>query len=153
MEIIKIKKSEIYKIKPLWEGLNRQHLENSSNFKHHFELFTFEQRVELLSGKDQVVIYAAQINSNLAGYCIASIEHDTGEIDSIFIQEVYRGKGVGRKLMQYALSWLETFECRSINVAVAAGNESVLPFYEKIGFRERVRVLQLKKDECGEHNE
>jgi ribosomal protein S18 acetylase RimI-like enzyme len=35
--------------------------------------------------------------------------------------------------------------CSAILVTVADGNEAALPFYEKLGFRVRRTVLQLKK--------
>ena len=145
MEIIEINKAEISKIEDLWVELNSYHGEKSSHFKFHFESFTFEKRIERLLTKEHLVIYVAEINSNPVGYCIATVNENLGEIDSIFIKKEHRGNNLGHKLIQKALSWLNKFKCDVINVFVAEGNESALPFYEKFGFRERYRVLQIMK--------
>jgi ribosomal protein S18 acetylase RimI-like enzyme len=145
MEIIEIKRDEIFKIADLWEELNVHHGKRSSYFKSHFASFTFKKRIEQLLKKEHLAIFAAQTNSDLVGYCIASVNSDFGEIDSIFVKKEYRGKNIGYELTQKALSWLNEFECDAINVSVAEGNESALPFYEKFGFRERFRVLQIRK--------
>ncbi|MBN1267122.1 MAG: GNAT family N-acetyltransferase [Anaerolineales bacterium] len=144
MEIVEIKKAEIAKIKVLWEELNAYHRERSTHFKAHFASFTFEKRIEKLQVKDQLVIYAAEIDSELVGYCIATVKGKIGEIDSLYIQKEYRGDNLGRKLTEKALSWLNKFECDEIYVYVAEGTEPVLPFYETLGFRERYRVLQIR---------
>ena len=56
----------------------------------------------------------------------------------------YQGRGVGRKLAESGLAWLKRQGCRYSDVLVAGGNESVLPFYEKLGFCVRGTVLRLK---------
>jgi ribosomal protein S18 acetylase RimI-like enzyme len=145
MKIIEIEKAEIHKIKDLWEELNSFHYKKSSHFKFHFECFTFEKRIERILTKEHLMIYAAEINSDFVGYCIATVNGNIGEIDSIFIKKEHRGKHLGYKLTQKALSWLNKFDCDVINVYVVEGNESALPFYKKFGFRERFRVLQIKK--------
>jgi ribosomal protein S18 acetylase RimI-like enzyme len=145
MKIVEIEKAEIHKIKNLWEELNSCHGEKSSHFKSHFESFVFEKRIERLLAKEHLVIYAAESNSELVGYSIATVDGNLGEIDSIFVKKAHRGNNLGHRLTEKALSWLSQFDCDAINVHVAEGNESALPFYEKHGFRERYRVLQLKK--------
>ena len=102
MEIIEINKEEILKIKELWKELNSYHCERSSYFKFHFKSFTFEKRIEGLLKKEHLVIYAAEIDSVLVGYCIATVIGNLGEIDSIFIKKEHRGKNLGHKLTQKA---------------------------------------------------
>ena len=91
MEIIEIKKAEISILKGLWEELNSHHGEKSSHFKFYFKSFTFEKRIEKLLTKEHLVIYAAEINSDLVGYCIATVNGNLGEVDSIFVKKEHRG--------------------------------------------------------------
>ena len=148
MEIVEIEKSEVMKIKGLWNQLNALHWEKSSHFKSHFESFTFKKRIERLFAKKNVAIFAAQINSDEpVGYCMATENEGVGEIDSIFVKDEFRGNGFGKKLTQKAITWLDRFHCHEINVRVAEGNESVLLFYEQFGFKERFRVLQIQTPE------
>lgn len=144
MDIIEIPKDRIYEIEQLWCELNAHHHKNSKNFKGHFASFTFSERLKKLNAIDELVIFAAQIDSDLVGYCIASFSNDVGEIDSLYIKPKFQGALLGQKLTEAALSWLSRFDCSHINVAVAEGNEKAIPFYEKFGFKERFHILQIK---------
>jgi diamine N-acetyltransferase len=144
MEIIEIDREDIGRIKGLWESLNAHHARKSRYFRDRFEALTFERRFDRLLAKEHLVIYAASKGPELVGYCVATESESRGEIDSLYIREEYRGRDLGRKLTEKALSWLEQFECDEVILYVAEGNESVLPFYEKLGFRERYRVLQIR---------
>jgi Acetyltransferases len=139
--------AELSRIAPLWEQLNAQHLKNSQNFKEHYHAQTFESRSAKFRalGGGCVHIGAAQTpDGALAGYCICTCEGDAGELDSIYIEAQYRGKGVGRRLAEDGVAWLKAKGCRGIIVTVADGNEQAFGFYERLGFRVRKTVLWLK---------
>ena len=144
MKIIAIGRDEIGIIKTLWEGLNAHHLLKSTHFKKHFSKFTFEKRVEGLNKRDCLIAYVAQNNSKNIGYCIATVDGPNGEIDSLFVESVYRGKGVAEELVSHALKWLEEQKCETVRVSIAEGNEDTLDFYRRFGFAERLTVMQLK---------
>ena len=69
------------------------------------------------------------------GYCVATIAADgTGEINSIFIAESLRGRGIGDALMLRCLAWMDDHAVQSRKLDVAAGNEEVFGFYAQYGF-------------------
>ena len=142
MKIKAITRDEISSIKTLWEGLNAYHLSRSTHFKDHFSEFTFEKRMEALKKRGCFITYVAEENGENIGYSIATVDGLVGEIDSLFVSEPHRGKGVGEELMSLALKWLEGQECKTIRISIAEGNESVLDFYRKFGFAERFVVMQ-----------
>ncbi len=142
MKIRTITRDEINCIKTLWESLNAHHLSRSTNFKKHFSKLTFEKRMEVLKKRDRFITYVAEENGESVGYCIATVNGLAGEIDSVFVNEPHRGKGVGEKLMSLALEWLEEQECETIKGSIAEGNENVLGFYRRFGFAERFIVMQ-----------
>ncbi len=142
MKIKPITRDEISSIKTLWENLNAHHLSRSTQFKDHYSKFTFEKRMGDLKKRDRLIAYVAEDNGKNVGYCIATIDGLIGEIDSLFVNESHRGKGVGKKLISLALEWLEGQECESIKVSIAEGNENVLEFYRRFGFAERLIVMQ-----------
>ena len=131
-------------IRRLWEALNAHHLSHSTHFTHHFSTFRFEDRVEALKKRDQFIAYVAECNHKRIGYCIATVDDRAGEIDSLFLDAAYRGKGYGKALMELALKWLEDQHCETIRVSIAEGNERVLDFYRRFGFAERFVVMQRK---------
>jgi GNAT superfamily N-acetyltransferase len=130
-------------VRPLWEKLNEHHLVRSPDFRRHYEEMTFESRKEDLLRKERLRVILAAAGHETIGYCFCSIEGDTGEIDSIFVDEPYRRSGVGETLVHRALDWLEAGGARKKIVAVAAGNEAAIPFYEQFGFVPRLTVLEL----------
>jgi diamine N-acetyltransferase len=139
---------DINTIKTLWEELNQLHLIDSIYFKDHYHNFTFQKRVQKFLNKEEKNIFIEIVkteNGIPVGYCISTIEDTIGEIDSICINNLYRGKGLGEKLVKNGLSWLKSKNCKPIKLAVSHGHESVLGFYEKLGFYPRMTYLEFKE--------
>jgi ribosomal protein S18 acetylase RimI-like enzyme len=147
LKIIAINRDEIGIIKSLWEGLNAHHLSKSTYFKKHFSEFTFEKRMEGLDKRERLIAYVARENGEDIGYCLATTDGLNGEVDSLFVEAAYRGRGVGEELMSHALKWLEEQKCETVRVSIAEGNESALGFYRRFGFAERLTVMQLTERE------
>lgn len=136
---------QAHRIKHLWQRLNELHQDNSMYHKNHFASFTFEDRMSDLAGRDKLKIFCAFREENLFAYCLASIDGDEGEIDSLFVEKNSRISGVGSKLMEMAEVWFEAENITKITVSVAHGNEKALPFYNKHGFYERMILLTREK--------
>jgi diamine N-acetyltransferase len=145
----RIQSRDIEIIKPLWEKLLLHHQEKSADFKYFYSTFTFEIRIKNLVAlpDDNLFIETAEDESGvIAGYCITSIKADgTGELDSIYIEDSFRTRGIGGRLVNDSLEWMKKRGCTKITVSVANGNEEAMPFYEKFGFRHRLSVLELRK--------
>jgi diamine N-acetyltransferase len=141
---------QIDKIAPLWQELNKQHLNLSPYFKDYYKTLTFEDRKRAILQRalgGEVRIELAYNDENvLVGYCVSSIDKvQTGEIDSIFVIGECRGQGIGAKLMEKALEWLKTKGSKKNIVSVAVGNEMAYVFYEQFGFYPRRTLLEQKK--------
>jgi ribosomal protein S18 acetylase RimI-like enzyme len=131
-------------IRPLWEGLNAHHLVRSPNFRGHYEQMTFEARKKDLLKKERLQIILAVRGGSPVGYCVCTISAEgDGEIDSIYVEDGYRRSGIGEELMTRAIAWLDAGGAKKKIVAVAAGNEAAIPFYESFGFVPRMTVLQM----------
>lgn len=144
MHTVELENRQYGLIKGLWEKLNRLHGELSTHFKDHFATFTFDTRLAQFCEKEHKAIFTVMKDGLCVAYVMVSIDHGTGEIDSIFVDEQFRGKGLGASLMEKALSWLDDHACRTIRVSVAEGNEPAMGFYRNFGFFERFTVLQRK---------
>lgn len=145
MEIIELDRNRIEEIAPLWEQLREHHALKSSHFQARFESLTFAERVSTLQMKEKLTIFVArdEAGSNI-GYCIASIWHHGGEIDSLFVIPACQKSAVGRHLMEAALAWLRKSDCQRVTISVAEGNEETFPFYAKFGFKPRLQVLEMQ---------
>ena len=146
-EIIKeLSLDQADQIEPLWQQLNTLHHRKSVHFKDHFAGFTFSDRLEQLHTRDGVTIFLALVDTKKVGYCLSSIHGDTGEIDSIYIEEPWRNSGIGEHLVHKALQWFKTNGIHQFTVSVAYGNEEAIPFYKKFGFKPRYLVMTTDSD-------
>ncbi len=134
-------------IKPLWEKLNQLHLDLSQNFKSRFQNKTWESRKSYLIKKSKEIIidYVTDDKNYIIGYCISTIDRENekiGEIDSIYIDKIYRKTGIGEQLMNRAIDWLILKETKTQKLDVGAGNEQVIEFYKHFDFYPVNIVLQ-----------
>jgi ribosomal protein S18 acetylase RimI-like enzyme len=147
----KLNLSQLSEIRPLWEALNQIHGEDSVCFKDHYARFTFEKRSarrETMSEEDVLILVAENAGQQLIGYCVSTIDKQKlGEIDSLYVSPEFRGCGVGRTFTVRSLEWLQSNRCKPIRLAVSYGHESVLPFYQTIGFYPQLTILEYKDKE------
>ena len=81
--------------------------------------------------------YAEYIeNDKVIGTLKYSLIYDRMEIDNIFVDETYRGKGIGNKLMSYLVSMAISERVENITLEVRVSNIIARNLYKKFGFRE-----------------
>lgn len=134
-------------IRSLWEKLNQLHYELSPDFKVRFNSLTWETRKSKLIEKAQEILieFALDTNDKVIGYCISTIDkmdNTIGEIDSIFIEEKYRGQGIGKELMKNASNWFHSNNVLTQKILIGVGNEKVIEYYKEFGFYPLHIVLQ-----------
>ncbi len=149
MEYRSITIEELDVIKPMWEALNRLHEEDSSYFKERYAQTTFAMRCKKFYDFDEMNIHivVAYDKDEAVGYVISTISKDyTGELESLYLNDFYRGKGYGKILVEKSMEWMKLKSSKRIVLAVAEGHESVLDFYKKLGFFPRLTYLEYKPD-------
>lgn len=134
-------------VQPLWEKLNKHHEINSNNFSDRFRNLKFEVRKNKFINDENLEVKIDLIKekdkAEYIGYCISTINKDLiGEIDSLFVEKEYRKYGLGDKLMNRALEWLDSNQVKTKIIGVAEGNENVLEFYKRYGFYKRRVILE-----------
>lgn len=152
VEYREIDVGELESLRPLWEQLNAYHARIAGRFSGDFESYTFDERIRRLVAEksDLHILVAENEDGHRIGYAIGSIaEAGTrrrGELDSIFVEEEYRGGGIGEELARRILEWVDSHEPHSVVIAVVTGNERALPFYERLGFAPRAYTLRRVPD-------
>ncbi len=116
------------------------------------EKFDAEKEVKLFIQKTKESegrIFILEVDGSIAGYGIASVvkfeEHDfvnkfptkQGYIDTFFIKEEYRGKGVADTLMNALEKYFRSIGCEFSSVACVAANDAARNFYAKMGYGEQ----------------
>lgn len=133
-------------LKELWDELNQMHAEKSVHFKGYYQNFTFEERKQVLLKHAQggeVLVVIAFDGASKIGLCAATFGDKRGTIESLYVRPKYRKERVGAALIEQVLAWLKERDPATINLRVAVGNEEVLGFYARYGFKPRTMELQL----------
>ena len=75
----------------------------------------------------------------LAGYAIAHVGGDEGEILNLGVAPAYRGRGLGRALVERMLAELRGRGARAVYLEVRESNVVARRLYESLGFAEVAR--------------
>ncbi|ARF09946.1 acetyltransferase GNAT family protein [Indivirus ILV1] len=78
-------------------------------------------------------VIVVEHNNILIGYLIGEYDNNNFNILSIGVQEKYRSKGIGKKLIGYILEFVKT-SCNYITLHVHDLNKNGINFYKKNGF-------------------
>jgi ribosomal protein S18 acetylase RimI-like enzyme len=101
--------------------------------------------VEKYRGK----IWFAQDDETVIGYVIGAIweqneknkleigPHTLGEVLELFVEEKYRGQGIGTKMLAMMEDYFKEKQCDSMWISVFAPNNPAHELYEKFGFTDR----------------
>lgn len=132
----------------LWKKIRRHHRDHSTHFKKQIDEMTWEERKrELLeiSAKGGLLVELVKETTKgvIVGYCLTSLDKEKhGEIESIYLEPDYRGQGIGMKLIEGALAWLDSRGALQIQLSIGAGNEEVIGFYRLFGFEIRATIME-----------
>jgi ribosomal protein S18 acetylase RimI-like enzyme len=148
IRLIQGDESRLDDVRQLWQRLNQHHMERSPCFKGYYEAMTFVKRKAMFQqkaarGEMLVEVAVDSETGERVGYCISSLDQErTGEVESIYVLEAYRGRGIGDALMRSALEWMQQKGAAKKTVIVAAGNEQAFGFYERYGFHIRKTMME-----------
>lgn len=65
-------------------------------------------------------------------------------LEDVIVRNEYRGKGLGRRLVEHALAWAKTEGITRVTLLADRDNEAALRFYRKMGF-EHSHMVVLRK--------
>ncbi|NND00119.1 MAG: GNAT family N-acetyltransferase [Gammaproteobacteria bacterium] len=140
-----IARADIGLIEPLWDELKAHHQQRTASFDAYYLQIGFQKRKAELLSKDQLLILVAGDIGCELGFCVASVNNGAGEVESLYVRPQSRHQRVGSTLMQHALAWLSTQNSAPIRLLIGEGNEAVIAYYHKLGFRKRATMMELCK--------
>lgn len=135
-------------VEPLWIGLREHHKVRSEHFRNEFENISFDIRKKMLEDKayeGSVLVEVAEDSDTgkAVAYCISSVNRlKQGELESIFVEAEYRGRGIGDRLIKRSIDWMDEAGAYAKVIAVVTGNEKALGFYARYGFLPRQYILK-----------
>lgn len=99
----------------------------------------------LLAGYTNVVLDRA---GEVVGYGIMSVAAGEAHLLNICVVKEYRGRGIGRGLLNYLLRRARTFRADRLFLEVRPSNESALSLYRQMGFE----MLGVRQDYYKAHD-
>lgn len=72
----------------------------------------------------------------ICGYGCLRLIAGEGEIERIAVLPAYRGRGLGKKLMEAMVAFARNQDVHSVTLEVRSGNEPARNLYKSYGFRE-----------------
>lgn len=99
----------------------------------------------------KTTIFLAELDSEVVGYISINLldksEYTHGGnravIDDLFVLRKYRKKGIGRALFKKARGHLKDKKVENISISVSSNNIPAIKAYEKFGFKETVKKMNL----------
>jgi ribosomal protein S18 acetylase RimI-like enzyme len=99
---------------------------------------------------ESTVVFLAESDGKVAGYLAGRhlkgaplLKSDTAELESIFVNEEFRGSGIGTSLVDSFLLWAKERGAGRAKVVAYFGNESARRFYERHGFASKSVTLDM----------
>ena len=100
--------------------------------------------------------YLAKVNKKYAGFTIFTMAYGSFSamprmfVEDIFLLEEFRGKGVGKEILDFIIGIARKRKCGAIDLNVLDWNQNAMGFYKKNGFEHmnwELYRLELKTPE------
>ncbi len=90
---------------------------------------------EFIMTEDGLTVLVAREGATVIGYCLVKEENGKQYIGALYVLPEAQGRGVGKKLMDHALSVID--DKKPIELSVVSFNNHAITFYESFGFEQR----------------
>jgi ribosomal protein S18 acetylase RimI-like enzyme len=94
---------------------------------------------------DDGMFLVAEVDGALVGAVMAGYDGHRGWINYLAVAPGARGTGLGRALVDAVEERLATIGCPKVNLQIRTGNEGVVAFYERLGYRTDAAVSMGKR--------
>lgn len=85
-------------------------------------------------------LFVLRVDGNVVGMASALFTISTAEgwrvmlLEDVIVQREYRGKGLGRHLVEHVLTWAKGQSLTRVTLLADRANQGALDFYNKLGF-------------------
>ena len=133
------------RVGPLWVQLGQHHAAMSPRWRADLQAVQFDDRRERLLRKSTggMLVLLAVTDHVDVGYCICTLDAEReAEVDSLFVIESCRRRGLGGMMIQRAMQWFADRPTRRITLSVMTDNSDAVRLYERHGFAPRTITMQ-----------
>ncbi|MBW3552882.1 MAG: ribosomal protein S18-alanine N-acetyltransferase [Gemmatimonadetes bacterium] len=88
-----------------------------------------------LLGRPDAYLHVAEVEGRVVGYTAVWVVLDQAELGDIAVDEAWRGKGIGQRLMAAVFDLVREQGVRELYLEVRVSNEGARRLYDRHGFR------------------
>lgn len=105
----------------------------------------------LLGASELGRVYLIDVDGEPGGYCVVcfgySLEFGGRDafIDEIFLEETYRGKGIGRVVLDRVAEEARATGIKALHLEVERNNAPAQKLYDRAGFEKRVKYFLMTR--------
>ncbi len=120
------------------------HVEWRPDIFEHTDSIVSKEELQTMIDKKEIIV--ARLDGNVVGYIMTSSREGKQNgyhyrkqlcIDAMGVDESYRNKGIGKKLLEYIKEYAKENNYTDLRLTVNEENENAIHLYEKVGFRVR----------------
>ena len=100
-------------------------------------------------GNDSAALFVAEEDGQIVGYVFGQIlrrptlaNGDCGYVADLFVDNDWRGQGVGRRLFHILRDWFHARDLVAIELQIVRANPASQAFWRKMGFADFLRTLR-----------
>lgn len=93
------------------------------------------QDIQRKLGVQPELFLLGEIDGKVVASVMAGFDGHRGWVNYLAVCPTQRRRGLGRQLMEAVEQRLEALGCPKLNLQVREGNQAVLAFYERLGYR------------------
>jgi GNAT superfamily N-acetyltransferase len=103
-------------------------------------------RLRLLLDRPDSLVLVGTLDEVVVGLAVSTVQQIAGRgrrgvLGACYVEPGARGVGVGRLLLDRALSWFEECGCDGVDGVALPGDREAKNFYESAGFRARMLTM------------
>lgn len=116
------------------------------------------QHIRTLVDSPNADILVAETTSETVGFIVVSVQdaphvpvlipRRTTHIEFFAVHPLYRGKGLGHRLMGAAVAWATEHSADELELTVYEFNTTAISFYEGVGMHTRARTMAFPLNTC-----
>jgi GNAT superfamily N-acetyltransferase len=137
---------DLHRIRPLWHALYQHQFEHGMLLQLPKDAYeAWLQSVTPFLGRFASVV-VGELNGEIIAFVAGRIRTlppyfgsaTIGAISEVFVSDAYRGGGIGRRVLAFALEWFKAQQITRVELQVVAGNPDGIRFYRQLGWHEEL---------------
>jgi GNAT superfamily N-acetyltransferase len=112
----------------------------------------YEETWNEITKNPQILYFGAESDGELISSCHLVITPNLtrgcspyGTIENVVCRKEYRGRGIGKGILRYALNVAWAFGCYKVMLMTGSKNEWMYKFYENAGFKRDIKTAFCAK--------